>query len=301
MIRTFLILMIVIVELPVGQVACGRSPDEVANSLIPPLRVPPAREGPAAQNVLFPIPPAAPTRTLQPGYQAPQRGPVTAKTTGDRTEGDHTEESDAERLEIWNSPEMLEARAYVAEFSRRSARTSLAEGEQFLARLSQLSSEEMRSWLKRYQALRTNISREREVDEWARELTWQRAIERQEAARRASENVKNLRGQAAAASQEHYLTPPHDACQLKAAQAMQRGGALALQPSYDPLDPEFDPVNPHGHERRRAAAISLLGDLPRNDPRNFMRGYRRADYGEWGITRSNEPPAQLPGNSPLSP
>jgi hypothetical protein len=54
---------------------------------------------------------------------------------------------DAERLEFWNSPEMLDARDYVLDYSKRSARTSQAKGELYLKQVSQLAAPAMKQWL----------------------------------------------------------------------------------------------------------------------------------------------------------
>ena len=289
MVRTLLCLAIVASQLAVEQVACCRPPDEVANSPIPPLQEPTPRRitrtfhnTPSAS--LLPFPTAAPTAHQQLGTVSPQRDFGIA----------NTEQYAAERLEIWESSEMREARAFVVEFSQRAAQTSPAEGQQFLKRLSQLSPDEVRNWLERFQSRRTNTLLQQEAELWARQLMLEQAISRQEALRQAFENIKYLRS-LQMANGEQLLTPEQYAQQLRTARMIDREGAIsrAMQRGYDPLDATTDPMNPRGYDRQVAGAMTLPGDLPREDPRNFMR--EAADYGEWANSRDAQPPVPQSG------
>jgi hypothetical protein len=172
-----------------------------------------------------------------------------------------------EQTEIWNSPAMREACSFIEEFSRRSAQTSPAEGEQFLKQLSKLPPTEMRAWLKRYLERRTKIALEREVEQFARQLMVERALNRQEAMRQAYSHVSQLRAEAAAAMQ---IRP-----------GIARSGyhqdtlTFIKPPAYDPMYPVVDPAM-HMAEKilrvpieQAAAAASLPGDLPRDDPQNY--------------------------------
>jgi hypothetical protein len=212
----------------------------------------------------------------------------------------NTEQYAAERLEIWDSSEMREARACVVEFSQRAAQTSPAEGQQFLKRLSQLSPDEVRNWQERFQSRRTNTLLQQEAELWARQLMLEQAISRQEALRQAFENIKYLRSQQMASDEQH-LTPEQYAQQLRTARMIEREAAIsnAMQRGYDPLDATTDPMNPRGYGRQVAGAMTLPGDLPRDDPRNFMR--EAADYGEWATTRNAEPPIPAIPAAPLAP
>lgn len=162
---------------------------------------------------------------------------------------------------------MKEARKFVMEFSRRSSHTTLEEGQRFLDQLAKLPPGEMQSWLKRYRERRLKIALEREIEQFARQLMVERAINRQEAMRQAFAHVSELRAQAAATMQ---MRPgivrggyPHDTL------------TLDLRPAYDPMYPVVDPAM-HLAEKilrvpieQAAAAASLPGDLPRDDPRNY--------------------------------
>lgn len=300
--RALLCLAIVAVQLAARQEACCRPPDEVAYSLIPPLKQPlhrrstrvarvglvPTGTGRIHERVWSPIPPAASATSFDVNMRpratpSPQRDSSSANV-----EDDSATNHSAEQLEIWNSPEMLEARNAVLEFCRRSGQTSPAEGQQFLARLSQLSPEEMRLWLERFRTRRMHVSRGREVERKARQLTVEYTIRRQEEMRRAAANIADLRREAAESTREQFPPMP----QLEATRYLpyEDASSIGLSRSYDPFDAVTDPSSPRGYARRVAAAMSLPGDLPRSDPRNFIRDLEGVDFDELAATRDAEPP-----------
>lgn len=310
--RALLCVAIVAVQLAAGQGAWCRAPDEVAFSPVPPLEqtlqqratraaagnLLPTGVGPAHERVLLP-PPAASAKSVdfnsRPQMPCPQQG----DTEGAHVEGYSLRSSNSQQLEIWNSPDMLEARNAVMEFCRRSARTSPAEGQQFLARLSRLSPDKMRLWLERFQARRTNASRGQELARKARQLAVEGAIRRQEAIRQTAQNIAEMRRQAAEPTEEQLSSKPR----LEAANYhyVPHGGpgSMGATLSYDPFSPEFDPSSPRGYARRVAAAMSLPGDLPASDPRNFIRDLEAVDLGESAATHAAEPATAIvaPGNN----
>ena len=62
---------------------------------------------------------------------------------------------------------------------------------------------------------------------------------------------------------------------------------------FDPFEAVFDPSSPRGYGRRVGAAMSLPGDLPRSDPRNFIRGEGGVDFGDWATRRDAQPPIPI--------
>ena len=323
MLRIFLSLSIVAAQLIAADVGFSRPPDEVVNSPIPPIKAPVQRKpiGGAERPLTTPTPrglalginlgPQQPVASPQAGGPQIQtgmpqdgtahRGPVREQNgvADAKVDNGDTQYYSTSASELWNSPPMCEARDGVLDFSRRSAQTSPAEGEQFLSRLSQSSLEEMKSWLGRYQARQADLSFGRDVEKMARQLMLENAIDRQEARRRAYENVSHLRDQVAA-EQEQYA--------MEQAQVMEAARALlgrtrtrGLGPIYNPLEPVFDPMSPQGYRRRVAAAMSLPGDLPRNDPRNFIRGDAGIDTGDWATSRDAEPPIPAVPAGPVAP
>lgn len=182
---------------------------------------------------------------------------------------------EALRRAVWHSTEMLDARAYVLAYAERSAQSSRAQGEQYLRRVSELSSEQMTEWLQRLQAQRARLEGRRLAEEEARELSVGLAEERLRQSGQAGFNAQQAKA---------WLT---DTWRLQQAELAAPGlsrldkwaAALAGQRlAYDPLAPTLDPASPPRSVRAMAAA-SLPGDLPRGDPANFSRGDDRGGGG----------------------
>lgn len=69
-------------------------------------------------------------------------------------------EMDAEREKIWNSPEMLEARAHLELTFKRSAQITDEQAAQYMADLKAMTPEQMQTWLLQYQAQRAQVQAE---------------------------------------------------------------------------------------------------------------------------------------------
>jgi hypothetical protein len=277
-------------------VTMAAPPDAIPGSPVPPLKAPMARTASRAaveqRLVAPPLPPAI--RSEAPAASV-GKAPTEAAAAERRPYLQQpTTTGDAERAEIWNSPEMGEARRLVTEFSRRAARTSPREGAEFLRNLSRLPPDEMASWLRRFQERRMNIALQQAVEAAARQLMLEQAISRQEAVRQAYANINYLRSVAAQSMQDRFLTQQQFSRQLGDARMLAREAQAATRPPHpdddQSLDFVFDPSSPRGYRRRVAAAMSLPGDLPPSDPRNFIRGEEGVDFGEWATTRDAEPP-----------
>ena len=57
---------------------------------------------------------------------------------------------DAERAAIWNSPNMLRARAWLQEYCSTSAKVKPGEGEQYMNELQNMSAVQMKLWLMKF-------------------------------------------------------------------------------------------------------------------------------------------------------
>ena len=256
---------------------CARPPDKVKFSPVPPLlqqsksrtQAVPSKETRATRNndrtFKIPVPRSSAARqtNIAPlSSTSPYRIGASDTSIGENT----TDAEDAPKSEeIWESEEMKFARQTVLDFCRLSARTSVQEGEQFLSELSQLPPEEMLSWLERFQIRQLRFRREGEAREWSRQIveeySYRRAEERQQTALRIAEMREGVTfGETTQQTDvvTGYGYTSHD--------------SLYYGPVYDPFIPIFDPSSPRGYVARAAAAASLPGDLPRDDPRNFLRG-----------------------------
>jgi hypothetical protein len=189
---------------------------------------------------------------------------------------------------------MQVAREAVKEFCRRAARTSPKEGEAFLEQLSQRSPEQMENWLERFQTRQQRVSRGQQLGQMARLLNVGRSLDKLQAKRKAVQNVAAERRQAAAAKapapNSQTLGQGFDLVPIDAA------GMSRLR--YNPMEVVVDPSSPRGYKRRVAAAMSLPGDLPRSDPRNYIRGEAGVDFGEWATSRGAVPPTAAPAPVP---
>jgi hypothetical protein len=190
--------------------------------------------------------------------------------TTDAYEGDaaSSEVIDAQRAKIWNSPEMLEARAYVTEYGRRSRQFNAQAAEKYLANLSQFSPEQMQAWLKRYQTRRANLRQGEEAQQAARELSVRHALDRLETVRQGYENFNQGQNEGAEIAREQLVARQQFSEQMAAARQAERDAQLMRMytPAYQWL------VYPTLWRQERMAAASLPGDLLADDPRNFIRG-----------------------------
>jgi hypothetical protein len=169
---------------------------------------------------------------------------------------------------VWHSTEMLDARAYVLAYAERSAQSSRSQGEQYLRRVSELSSEQMTEWLQRLQAHRGVLEGRRLAEEEARALSVAVAEERLRLAAEAGFNAQ----QAKARLTDSWRQRQAELAAPVLSRQDQWAAALAGQRlAYDAMAPTLDPASPPRWIRAMAAA-SLPGDLPRGDPANFSRG-----------------------------
>jgi hypothetical protein len=292
---TYLLIAALILSLVMATAAFGQPPDEIPNSLIPPLKEKPARtaaRGAPIARVAQATTPANGVTTTGPVLPA---APATPAPNGAAYEKEPAANDYDARLAIWNSPEMVDARRYVLEYSQRSARSSLKEGEQFLARVSQLSPSEMKAWLERLQARRAAIARQQEVTSAARQFSLDQAAQRQQQSRQAHANINQWQSLSAIYLQDRLQTQQLATRQQQSLREAGRTSAIASQRIwFDPFGPTLDPVSPSRRTRAFAAA-TLPGDLPRSDPRNFIRGEEGIDTGENGVAPDGGPaPAAAP-------
>jgi hypothetical protein len=71
-----------------------------------------------------------------------------------------THSEDAEREKIWNSPEMVEARAHVELTFKRSAKITHEQAAKYMADLKAMSADDMQIWLLQHQEQRAQVQRE---------------------------------------------------------------------------------------------------------------------------------------------
>ncbi len=232
---------------------------------------------PAAGQTPLADPPVSPTAPVV----APQASPPAPATVPSGTAPNGTApgatsvpdpwaggpELDAERKAIWESPEMVEAREYIRQYSLRSRAFTPEQAQQYVAQLRQMSPGSMTEWLEKFRAMQARRLKAEEVARRARQTAVEESVRRlqmvQESYAAASEGTADaaLHARNELARQQQF----RDAA--TAARRSNRNAfvADALTNPYDWI------INPDWYTKW-AASASLPGDLPRSDPRNFIRG-----------------------------
>jgi hypothetical protein len=162
---------------------------------------------------------------------------------------------------------MVKAREWVREHSRRSVRFTPQDADAYLARLRQMPPQQMQQWLTRYQARQANIARSQEVANAARQMSISRARAWHQQVQQAYANMNLGREQAALMARDQIQTQNALGGVRAAGIAGERAAVVANR-----LDNDYSWLWEPNYYTQRAAAISLPGDLPPGDPRNFIRG-----------------------------
>ncbi|RIK82346.1 MAG: hypothetical protein DCC67_07320 [Planctomycetota bacterium] len=213
--------------------------------------------------------PATPDRQANPATTAtPPSAPYPGSTAADDSAND-----DAQRKRIWNSPEMVEARQYVLEYSRRSVQFGPSQARRYLARLETLSPSEMRDWLRRFQARRAQLARSSAVARLARQQSVSQALDRIEGSRQALANISEGQTEAAARTRDRVHAQQEVADMSVAAKRVGRRNSIQwmLLQGFNPFDPTLDPAGGDYYMRQAGAAVTLPGDLI-DENGNHIRG-----------------------------
>ncbi len=235
--------------------AAARSPDQVAYSPAPPLKAP-ALRGVANR----------------PGNdEATLAEELAAEDTSQETFAE-------EKKTLWESADMVAARDAVLRFSKISAQTTKAEAEEFLEQVSQLSYEDMKDWLKRFQARQAAATRAREASDLARRQRVERSILRNQSTQRVAANAALQRSQAFLFSDPFQPGEPTRVAALPFSNL--EINPIFGPPRFNPLDPVFDPASPSTFVRQLGAAATLPGDLLPGDPGNFISGEEGLNFGD---------------------
>jgi len=174
---------------------------------------------------------------------------------------------EAERKAFWSSPEMVEAREWVLEYGRRSRRLGEQGAQDYLARVERLTPTAMSDWLSQLNARRGNLARSAEFSQVARQRMVDQTFQRLQALRESQVNAARNRDLAAEEARNQLLFQRQFAEDLSAVRQATRNDFLSQM--YYGRDYSWLAFPPY--RMRAAAAATLPGDLPANDPRNFLR------------------------------
>ncbi|HEX6961123.1 MAG TPA: hypothetical protein VF175_04600 [Lacipirellula sp.] len=111
------------------------------------------------------------------------------------------ESTQSQREEIWNSPRMLRARAWLQEYCERSATISPEEAREYMAELKQLTPIQMKLWLLKFDEEQEELDRRQAAFQQARRTSVARALDIQEATEAAHARIAGASGEAINAQQ----------------------------------------------------------------------------------------------------
>jgi hypothetical protein len=138
---------------------------------------------------------------------------------------------DAQREQIWNSPNMLRARAWLQEYCERSAKITPAEKQQYMTELQNLSPIQMKLWLLKFDEQEEARQQQQAFFEQARSGALARAKSADAATQQAYAAIN--RGETAAANNAEQQLNTQSADQQSAEQTKQLENAGPYQ-QYGP-------------------------------------------------------------------
>ncbi len=112
------------------------------------------------------------------------------------------EAMEAQRLAIWDSKEMLEAREWLVDHMARSAQITPSQSKRYMEELERLNAQQLKLWLMTFEEQQAERARQRETFERARQQSVDNAMRENQAAQKAAENVNRTRSDAAKMAQE---------------------------------------------------------------------------------------------------
>ena len=112
------------------------------------------------------------------------------------------EAMEAQRLAIWDSKEMLEAREWLVDHMARSAQITPSQSKRYMEELERLNAQQLKLWLMTFEEQQAERARQRETFERARQQSVDNAMRENQAAQKAAENVNRTRADAAKMAQE---------------------------------------------------------------------------------------------------
>jgi hypothetical protein len=112
------------------------------------------------------------------------------------------EAMEAQRLAIWDSKEMLEAREWLVDHMARSAQITPSQSKRYMDELERLNAQQLKLWLMTFEEQQAERARQRETFERARQQSVDNAMRENQAAQKAAENINRTRSDAAKMAQE---------------------------------------------------------------------------------------------------
>jgi hypothetical protein len=133
-----------------------------------------------------------------------------AATTAASPAAHSSASTDADREQIWNSPSMLRARAWVQEYLARSAKYTPEEKQQYMTELQNLTPAQMKLWLLKFD--QEEEARQQQYTFWeqAHNAAMTRAMAADKATQNSYSQINKEENQAAAGEQQQLNTQAAD-------------------------------------------------------------------------------------------
>ena len=112
------------------------------------------------------------------------------------------EAMEAERLAIWDSKEMVEAREWLVDHMARSAQITPSQSKRYMEELERLNAQQLKLWLMTFEEQQAERARQRETFDAALQRSVDNAMRENQAAQKAAENINRTRSDAAKMAQE---------------------------------------------------------------------------------------------------
>jgi hypothetical protein len=132
---------------------------------------------------------------------------------------------DEEREEIWNSPEMLRARAWLKEYTSRSKKVKPEQAKEYMTELENLTPAQMRLWLLNFEEQQEWQAQQQAAFEAARRTSVDYALGMQRQTRQAETQFNREQTVGAQMAQQSMIAQHQSAQQRGAELSMQREAA----------------------------------------------------------------------------
>lgn len=113
---------------------------------------------------------------------------------------------DAERAKIWNSPQMVKARAWVKDYCAKSARITPEESAEYQRELANLTPKQMKLWLLKFEHEEEQRQAQYKAWQQTHELALRHAMAVDKATRQAYANISKGETEAAQNAQKQFDT-----------------------------------------------------------------------------------------------
>jgi len=155
---------------------------------------------------------------------------------------DPSTDASSDKAQIWNSPEMLRARAWLQEYCQASAKITPEQGKAYMQELEQMSASQMKLWLLKFEHEEQQRNQQQQAWQQMHQASLNQALAMQAQQRQALEDVN--RGETAAAEQAQGQLEERE--REASARASEKLDELNSPPVYGAGYPYWGPYGGYG-------------------------------------------------------